>query len=424
MEDRFEIVEELPQEESLPQQLGRGIARGASRAFETVGGLPGDILSTVSGAANYLTGGATPTYEEFTKDKPFAPRTSAQLRQATEGLSEGYLAPQSTGEKFVDDIISDVTSLAIPIGGKVPLKSAFIRSLGGNIAGHLAKEAGYGETGQAIAKFTGMTLAGGLGTRKALATQAQQGYQKADALKNSIPEAQRFVEAPQLRTEGLRLLTNASKDIQTPKNKAINEALSPILNAFTGNKISVDEAVNLKQSVNELIGASKDKNARGILIKISGMLGEPLKEFGKQHPEWYQNWSEAQDITAGLKASDNILSYLKEKIPSDFLKSKALDEWLGRGTIGAGLLGSFLKYGATGTAKNLAGIAGPLIGARTAARPLIFALKSKTGRQAYFDIIKDAFQQNPKALIKNVGKLDRIVQKYEQEGPRFEIIEE
>lgn len=125
-----------PAGESIPQSLGRNALRLGARALETTLGLPGDLLAGAEGLIRSITGFETPTAEgprnvaeqglsvlldRNVRLPQYGVPTSTELREnLIEPLSNlffgdsSYTQPQSDTERFVDNVVQDFITLALP----------------------------------------------------------------------------------------------------------------------------------------------------------------------------------------------------------------------------------------------------------------------------------------------------------------------
>lgn len=126
-----------PAGESLPQTLRRNAVRVGSRALETTLGLPGDLIAGAEGLLRSITGFEAPSPTEGPRNvaeqglsvllnrdvrlPQYGVPTSKELREnLIEPLSNlffgdsSYVKPQSDTEKFVDNVVEDFITLALP----------------------------------------------------------------------------------------------------------------------------------------------------------------------------------------------------------------------------------------------------------------------------------------------------------------------
>src|SRR6266403_196647 len=116
----FELIEDKApseQEESWGSTALRGAARTASRVGEQIAGLPGDIFSLINDyiaapLSERITGQPSVEYEKTHLGKILPP--TEKHRKATTKAFGKYIEPQNDVEKFIDNIFTDATSLAVP----------------------------------------------------------------------------------------------------------------------------------------------------------------------------------------------------------------------------------------------------------------------------------------------------------------------
>src|SRR6185369_6976858 len=121
--------------------------RTAARIGEAAVGLPGDIAQAALGAANYVSGGAVPTYGQVQEKLPISLPTSENVKQFQEKATGEYLKPQGENEQTWDDFVGLVTQLAIPISGPAGLAKAGATTKALQAVPKAAKVAGIGTLG-------------------------------------------------------------------------------------------------------------------------------------------------------------------------------------------------------------------------------------------------------------------------------------
>ena len=254
----FESLQE--EKPSYGQEALRYGTRSASRAIETAAGLPGDILSLIQQGVGYgaekLTGNELigeairkgPSSIESDEFTPGTVPTSGELKELSEGLTKGYTAPKNELERFSDEVISDITSLALPVKGKIPFLKSIGLALGANAAKEGAKAFGGSETTQSAVKLGSLFL-GGLGTGKKAKTYVQDLYEKS---KQSIPKNTMF-ETGSLLNNLKKTETELTKGIPTPTKDIVLKSLKDIENKAAGGAMPFEDLVQAHHDINEVI---------------------------------------------------------------------------------------------------------------------------------------------------------------------------
>lgn len=393
---------EKPQESALSTGL-RGVGRTVARAAETVAGLPGDILQL---GGNLAVGAARKLDPEglgkYTPDFYSPLPTSERLKSGTEMITGKALMPQSSKERAYDDFVSDVTALASPgfLGkgkfiGKfgTSLKNAFKVAGAGNLASFLSQEVGVSEPTAHKIKLGTMFLTSA-GLQGGLNKAVKNAYATADLVPEGIEISAKPAYAKLLNIEE-KLASQAFPD----KDK-IGEILNPILSSFKSGNIDYKQAWNLKKQANEWypkLGTS----ARNELRKITDVL---RKDIIEEAPKLVKDPALNPLLTSaskGIKFGDELFR--------DINASYAIKDWINNNL-------SFGKYAAGGLIGQFLGL--PVKGIGTAvggtqalANILTPIVKSPAIRTVYGNILKEAARENMPAVIRNVEKLDKKLQK-------------
>ncbi len=427
------------QESPLGSVVRRGLS-GVARAGEALVGAPGDIASLGLGAANWASGGATPTYEDIQKKLPVSLPTSQQLHEATGRATKGYTNPQGTTEESIDNVVGIVSSLFLPS----KFKPSFIKGLGrilnpssakvaGNVlmpfsgstwqkalkvglageAGSRSAEAlGAGPAGQGATKLAFMTLAGIHGTRAKIQEAQKSAYAARDAViegplsqKNTIPidktidKVKAFVaktsrgSAPD-RELMLDIAGKVEKGLE--KSKALANA-----EGFPG-KAAVADVLTQDKQMNKWYGlGSKQhvageqflpKTARADIAELGRILDEPLAKYGEKYPQFGKNHALGNDLQKGLAYANQADTFFK----------------------GGGLMSTSLK---SFVAKTLLKGAGK-IGAQKAAEAFQLISKSPVAMKYYKEAMIAAAQGNSLAAIRAAVKLDNEALRLEKKSEK------
>lgn len=387
---------------SIAKESGRHITRSASRAIESLVGLPGDILRTGEMGASLLEKGAGKIREkiglkplESATKKPSIPGSS-ELRELSTKLFGDIVKPQSQTESFIDDIVSDASVLAIPVKGKIP----FIRSIGtalaGNVAAKGAEMLGAGEKGQSAAKLGTFFLSGltGKGTVKKFWNEQYNLAEKA------IPEGA-VLDANKLDRQLDKLSHELKKGgIETPSQKFVEKPLNDLKKVISEGELKVEDAVVAKKKINELReglfeevkGRAPRKYARTKINDLAKFLDESLEKYGKENPEFYKPYKAANEAFGGYYQSKRVGNWISRQIPF--------------GKLGKG---SLLILEAIFQPASLKATL-PAFAAFKGGELLTRMFKNPTLRQYYGNLMKDAVKENTSGFLKNLKSMEKEIQ--------------
>lgn len=427
-----------PQDESWGDFGLRTGARTLARGIESIAGLPGDIVSSLQSGLNYLTGTSIPSTEEKRQKEKAIDKRQQELKAKGEkeeltfpefieyikpnvlkkGLGEGellptsqaikekitkpltgeHLEPRGKGEKFYDDVISDLSTLALPIKGKAPFIKAAATALGANTASWLAKEAGAGPLGQAGAKMATVIGSNMIGFRRNMIKKQDQLYDIAEnVLKpTDVGDATK--------------LNDAIKDISNlkPGHRRIKDFLAPHIEDISKdihkNKISIQNTWEIKKSLNNVLkNAEVDKEfAKEVVPYIKRLVGETkniLDNFGKNNKAFGQPFKIAEDIHTGLNQASSINKFLQKTINPNVLSNSAAKILI--------FGGPFAKAGLPGLAKAAA------VGytAKHGVRAFEFLKNSKEAQKEMGKLIAAAVSKSAPLVAKHATNLDKIANK-------------
>lgn len=414
-------------------ELGRNVARTATRAGEAILGAPADLATGALGLgalAEQVTQGEPQLLSQLHGAASRYLPTSENIRKyGTEKVSEkilpeGYLNPQSKNEQRWDSFVDTVASLGSPLLGsaKVGLKVASKLGLSNEFAKWGAEKLGLGEAGQAVAGAGAMLAtslagaprmveyAGSLFDKSKAAAKTAKPY-PAQTLENVISETRKDLQ------KGSR---NKAKGIAEEFLQDIESKIDPVTK-----KIPLEEIAQLKQDINANIYKSSNKAevkaASEYLYKPKSELINIIKDSAKDHPEFANNLLAADEIWAALKNEDMVSNFLQKYIKSDIneLKSPLTTGFLtalGGAAITpvAPKLGGYIAAGGAG-----------LVGYTGYKAAQVF-MKSGQARKYYSDLVKSALHKNVPATLKNIRKLDHIFsvedEAMKQGQGRYEIV--
>jgi len=461
VEMEFQSQEKEP---GLVSEVGRHTGRSAARIAETALGMPGDILQAVTGLGKggygYLKDalfGETPEPEEvmdveaapveeespkrvfglFKNEKPSLAEniaglfgkeeaqerlkgfrekglegtvlpTSEDFRNITKAITGDYLDPRGEGEEFADEVVSDVTALAVPLGGEFKLLKPALVGLGANIAKEGAKALGVGEKGQFYTKMGTMFLGTMLRKPGTVNKIPQELYKKSKALLPKEAE----VSAKGLSNQLSNLKTQLKKGGSAPYKQAALTKIDEIKKVIKNGNIRVDELTEFKKSIND-IGQSKKiweegltigKKSKGVLKRVAGVVDDGIEQYGKQNPKFLDVYRKANESYAAIAQGNDSLRFIKSKL----VQHKSVAGVAG----GYALLGAMFNPGAAATAA--AGAAGTLGALYAGYKPYQIAsrmMKSPELRKYYFGILNSAIKEDSAAFSRNFNKLDDELKK-------------
>lgn len=376
--------------------IAQDIGRLGARAAESVIGLPGDILSTGLGLGSYATGGTIPSYEQVQEKLPISLPTSSQNRFFTKKLTGDYLDPKNQLQSFGDDIISDLASYVVPVGGLIgtgmKVGKAAKLAVGGNIAAQAAKMVGFGEGGQAATKIGFHLLSGFPGTRNKLTNEMSASYDKArSAIGNKTIEPTKFYRQ-------LEETLEKTAGVKTADREFIRDKLMPLAEAINPKSVPVQKLWDEKIKLNQLLADPRTpKQALAPIKRLVGSANETLYSLGKDNPEFVKNFKIGEELHRGLRKSSEINRFFQRNsgIMDQFKDiDKAKDIWR-------------LFY----TVPSAAALKIP--GGFTKTAEFIF--NSPRARKEYVSILKAAVEDNANVAAKSFAKLNDIV---EQESPK------
>lgn len=405
--------------EKLGDKVLRNILRTGAVGVSSVAGIPGDIQQGIEAAP----GGIAKLFgaEEEGTDKAsdiarrltrgiFGKNLSSgqELKEAAQKLSKGYLAPQTPGEAFSDEVTEFVAPILSPLKGVGTIDKAKrlfkVASLGiasTALGRKIEKETGSHGAGQAakIGSYVMMSLFNPKGMSRYLSNL----YGAArETIKGDVP------------------LLNTKNYVNnlTGLEKEINSSLAPssvqktILNKINEIKTAATEEVNpnrildTKQSINsDLSDLMKQsdratrKKIRGYMKRISGITNDALREYGEKNPKFWELQKSADNAFATKAESELIANNVQKALEGHHLPhlEKALPLGL-----------------------HFAGKAIPAIGSLKAgaATPLYFMgrfayryAKSPTLRKYYNNLLTGGMEGDAKLIQSSAQKVEKELAK-------------
>lgn len=394
--------------ESLPETIKRNVLRSGSRIGETVLGLPGDVVNLTDKAAKFLaekiSGKPIEEKSAITKILP----SSSELQRKAESLSNGYLKPKTDAERLSDEIISDFTSLALPVkglkslgSGRLPLLTPLYASLGANLSKEGAKNFGLSEGAQDATKLGSLFVLTAFNPKGA-SRYVDSLYKEAQSLLPANAKAPASGLKSSLDKLEVQLKKGGTAPYKSPTLTKIQEIRTKIKNG----KIPVDELAQFKIDINKAreslyLSPDLDKGGRAIakrnLDSVANIVDEGLNEYGKLNPAWekaYRPANEAYGAIAQSRRASNFINRTFRQNPS--LSSLALAAEL------------FYHPSAAKT-----GLHGAVYGGIKSYELFQRIKKSPVLRKYYSQVAKSAVKEDSASVIKNLGKLDEELKKEE-----------
>lgn len=456
----FNVAPELRPDETTPEYLARQGLRTAVTGASAFLGMPGDLLklpSMLGEAGKGLLGEkGQKIFESVTAGGLFDPKVAAKIPGSYElqegakalasylGAKEGFLDPQTEGEKISDEVTKDFASLLFPLGavrgaavrGVNILKDTMAARIGRTLASNrpVLKAAGIAGASQAVKQVAKNTfgqdeatadnwklgtamvlsiLTQGVGARK-LGNGVRQEAQKL------IPEGEVYENASALRqrVRGFIAELKRSGDVAESQKPALQEAERK-LRALETRVVTPENLTDYIDQINQIRFASK---ATGQLVsrtpaetfelnRLFSIFNDAVDDYGRnQNPAFLSMFRDAQRALSaeaqGRNLSRNLTKAGINDVNSDI--KMALGYTLGQSMSGYG---------------GLAAIASPILKKGTLNRlrrgteVLREISASPVLREYYLKILKASAEDNIPALSRAVQQLNR---EYEKEQKEFE----
>jgi hypothetical protein len=408
-----QFTNEPPQEgESWGDWAKRNLVAGGTKAaagVENLLNLPDTIANAVlSPIANFAyektTGKESPIRQAQQKAEEIGLYRPEVEKLVERYVPKDYLKPRHVGEKILHGIAQDLPIILATAGaGALP---AIGRSASSNTAMKTAEEIGLGPLGQLVAGSIGgsgfdlFRRGGTPGKLRATASDImKKDYDKAAAIAPKLTE-----NAQELEKNIGNLRVQAINTLPLDIAKKANKELARLDSAIHNGKINVNRAWNFKKLFNKLAYNSDTNEALIPLYKKAGAyLNDVLESASKSSPDFGKYYNRAEDLYLGLKAPSKLRRILEENTDLEKLLTSPLAK--------LGLFGAATKPLAAGKAALNALSVVPIT--KYTARSVDFFTKSKTARQLFNDILKDALSDNKASLASNLTKLNNEAEKYE-----------
>ena len=409
-----------PEEATTFDNFKRHSARIGSRVGETIVGFPGDFVKFVQFMADKLphvpTGKPNALQELGRKGLEKLP-TSEDIKQFSEQYTKGYTKAQGAAEEFGDEVASLASALMIP--ARDPRKfTGFLGAIGRNIPGTVAKAAAVKGAGKVAEEYgagpktkmateLGMLFLTGLMGAKTADQFVSEKYQ---AAKSAIPKGD-IIPTEKLLTGLENVEKELSKGVTTPTKNEVLTPLRELRAKAAGGGMLAEDAVQSYHDINERLNSKKlfddlSKGERQVLRKRYDMVRDELRgtlrDYGKRNPEFFKEWTDANQGYATIAQSKKVSNFLSRnsgKIPSHLGGTIALELFAGQPQLAVGTLGA----------------AGAGYGLVKSGELLYRITKSPVLRKHYLNVINVAGEENLPATIKNLNLLDKELKKSKED---------
>lgn len=413
----YKLLTDKEEPSSSKELFHRLPAQAASRVASSVVGLPGDVASIlneyVAGPISKAITGKEPLKYEETYLGKALPTSYTHQKSLEEGIP--YLKPKNKLEKFVGDVASDTASLMIP--GKVLTKGMpllktsglknFSTALGANLFGEAVQDLTGDEKKAAYAKM-GSLFSLSLLNKPSAAKMVGDLYKNAES---KIPKGAK-TSASSLETSlnslKDRVLSGRKETALAPSERFVVDEANKVLSMIEEGKIGVSTAWAAKRSLNEnlrgifqSIPEKEGRNrAKTLTVQINRDLGKTIKDYGRENPEFYKNFSSADEAFSTLSKSNYISNFISSNIKHS-LVTHGLLHALG---VGGTATGAVIPY--------------------QAAKIMHRIIKSPTLRKYYSSVLKAASQEDVASFNRELQKLDNGLSREEGKGRKnFRILD-
>jgi hypothetical protein len=210
------------------------------------------------------------------------------------------------------------------------------------------------------------------------------------------------------------LSKDLSKGIGTPTKKEVLSAVDELRSKTSGGAFPADELVESYHNLNERINSKKlfdelNSSERKLLKhrydQFKNKLNGEIKNYGKDNPEFYDQWLKANQAYATIAKSQKVSNFLESnigKLPKHLAGTLAIELFLGYPRVAAGTLGG---AGAIKTGELLYRIA-----------------NSPKLREHYLNVIKESSKENLPAVIKNLNAMNKELNRKDQDEKTQNIL--
>jgi len=394
-EDPFESVrlKNIKPEESIYEKGLRHVSRTASRALETIIGMPGDFNDLANTVIQPLVDKLIPLNEKQKKLKEevsFKLPTSENLKEKSNKLSKGYLQPKNEIEQMGDEATSTVASFLGP--------TKFRKALGLSLAGQAIKEGskklGLGETTSNAAKMGTIAMMSILnpgGIKKFWKNR----YDQVEAL---TPKGIK-VEGRFLKHKTQNLIDKLKEGTGAPSElKVLNQAENVLKKIDKNGKVELRDMIATKRSLNEIAG---DPDVYHRAQHLFPKLQKAVDDVIKSHPDRnaLKLYREANQAFSGYQQSKKLSRFITKNLPD-----KPLAKAIGGAIVEGYALGPEAVISTVaGAGAVAAGVQGIELIQRIMANP--------TTRKFYLEMFSKGAKENIPEMIKYYNHLERELEK-------------
>lgn len=407
----FEDFEDAQEEPSNSEQIKeafkesqRFVLRNAASAASSLLGIPANLVSATKWLQSKLSD--VPAYlqqdetfvQSFGKNVLNTLPTTQDIRNTINKLTGGFTEPQNDIEEFGDEVVGLATDLSVG-SNKFKTVKDFLKLLGTATAakgGRKGAEVLFGEDAGTLAEL-GILFATGLQNQPKTRELINRKYTNA---RNNIPP-NTMLSTAIIDAKLSNLENELSRGISTATKSEVKSAIKDLRGKTSLGQIEAADLVDAYHDINERISSkglfdTLSKTERKLLRKryddFKTVVGEELKDYGTNNPNFYTPWKEGNEAYATLEQSKTVSNWIKK---IDHRIPKAVQ---------------------TGIAYSLFSpkAAAGLIGGATALKTseLMYRIaKSPVLRKHYLNTVNAAVAENGNAFIKNIGQLDKELKK-------------
>lgn len=391
-----EIYQNLEKKKPL-LSIPRQATQYASRAAEYIGGIPETMVKGAEylgeKGANAIRSlvGAQPTTSANEKESSIRFPSSQKLRQISEEKSGGFTSPLTPGEEKTGEFVQRVTGVMLPIGTAVAFPRAVAISAAGMLAKEGVKAAGGKETAQNLADIGASIIAGSVNpgmTRRA----SDEAYQAATRLRPRDATAPFVAQERSLR----RLRTRLERGGTDPDKQAVITKIDEMLGHVQNGRIPVGELEAFHQQFNKMTIDRTLYGARNNLRYMNALTMQSARHYGRQNPQWYQEWSRGNQIHGGVAVGRKIAQKIENTMNKHPLNSSA------------GGIATLALFGANPAiiVPSLKGAAASYILGHSGAL-LHQVMRNPELRRLYLNTLNNSIRGNQVNLSKNLTNLSR-----------------
>ncbi len=208
-----------------------------------------------------------------------------------------------------------------------------------------------------------------------------------------------MIPTQRLEKSLISLEEELAKGISTGTKNEVKNAVQELRAKASGGAMEADELVESFHNINERytskklfdeLSTSERKNLKHRYDKYKNEVGKEIADYGKENPEFYKQWKEANNGFAIIAQSKKVSNFLQSKLgslPKHLAGTVAIELFLGHPNVA---VGTVLGAGAVKTGELLYRIA-----------------KSPKLREHYLSVISEASKENLPAVIKNLEALQK-----------------